>query len=174
MLSKDLFGKIHVTPQPVGESVPVQLSRKPENPNQYKLFMRPQELMDTIKNSVDVHVSPSYRKTTDESKVMSDLWDLKTKELRSHQYSRLAKSIEEHGILRPVTIEDNPGNPLAMGQGHHRVVAAHKVEQRTGRQVYIPVVYDSNLHHTESTVEYPITDIEREYRGSKKKPYEQD
>lgn len=166
MLSKDLFGKIHVTPQPVGEPVPVKMSLKPENPNQYKLFMRPQEVLDTIKDSVDIHISPSYHKNKgkDKEQVIRDLWDLKKTELRRHPYAGLTRSIEEHGVLRPITIEDRHGEPLSMGQGHHRVLAAHRVEQKTGRQVYIPVVYDADLHHTEGTIEYPITDIEREYR----------
>lgn len=163
MLSKDLFGKIHVTPQPVGESVPVQMSRKPENPNQYKLFMRPQELMDTIRHSVDEGDAPyAIRQTKDRSLILNDMWDRKDKELNRLSHKGLVSSVEKHGILRPVTIEDQPEEPLRMGNGHHRVAAALRVEKNTGRQVYIPVVYDRNWNHTD---EYPVTtDAERAYR----------
>jgi hypothetical protein len=49
-----------------------------------------------------------------------------------------------------------------MGNGHHRVAAALRVEKNTGREMYIPVVYDDNWNHTD---ERPVeTDEERAYR----------
>jgi hypothetical protein len=167
MLSKDLFGKLHVTPRPMvePESVPVELSSKPENPNQYKLFMRPQELMDTIKRSVDEGiVSYQTRRYGEHGRVMNALWHQKSAELKGYPYHRLVDSIAQHGVLRPITIEDYSGTPLFMGQGHHRVVAAHQVEQQTGRQIYIPVVYNDDYNHTDNENEYPMTDVERSYR----------
>jgi hypothetical protein len=167
MLSKDLFGNIQVTPQPVGESVPVQMSRKPENPNQYKLFMRPQELMSTIKHSVD-EVIVNARRTQSQEDTMSSLWSVKRSELYGPHYASLVKNIEKNGVLRPVTIEDVPGNPLTMGQGHHRVTAAHMVEQNTGKQVYIPVVYDNEMDYTDKKKNFPISLAEAQFR--KKRP----
>lgn len=149
------------------ESVPVQMSRKPENPKQFKLFMRPQELMDTIRYSVDDHMSPVYRTGT-RDEVMDELWKFKRGELRSQPYSGMVRSIEQHGVLRPVTIEVHGKQPLTMGQGHHRVAASKRVEEKTGRQVYIPVVYHDNLHHSENTELYPVQPAEAEYRSKVK------
>lgn len=168
MLSKDLFGKIQVTPSPMvePESVPVQMSRKPENPNQYKLFMRPQELMDTIKYSVDeADVPRSVKETGDREQVMSYLWNRKTKELGFKSRRMLVDNIKDNGILRPVTIEDNPGKPLSMGQGHHRVAASKLVEQETGKQVYIPVVYSGDFAHTDKEELFPRSLEEKQFRN---------
>lgn len=167
MLSKDLFGKIQVTPRPMvePESVPVQLSSKPENPNQYKLFMRPQELMNTINRSVDESIVPyQTRKYGEQGRIMDALWKQKGMELNNFGYKGLVESIEKHGVLRPITIEDYPGTPFFMGQGHHRVAAANQIEQRTGRQIYMPVVYNDDYNHTDNETEYPMHDAEREYR----------
>ncbi len=171
MISKDLFGKIRVTPRPMvePESVPVQLSQKPKSPNQYKLFMRPQELMDTVKYSVDYGIVPyNIRQTNDGERILNEVWNQKTKELRRSAYSGLVNSIEQHGILRPVTIEDRGhGRAFGMGQGHHRVVAAQRVENRTGRQVYIPVVYSNDYDETEDTRNYPMTEVEKDFRNNR-------
>ena len=163
MLSKDLFGKLQVTPQPVGEPVPVKMSRKPENQNQYKLFMRPQELMSSIRHSVDESgVSYKTLSTKNRDKILNEMWRQKDRELDNVIHTGLLNSIEKHGILRPITIEDQPDEPLTMGNGHHRVAAALRVEKNTGREMYIPVVYDDNWNHTD---ERPVeTDEERAYR----------
>lgn len=164
MLNKDLFGKLQVTPQPYGKAVPVSITRKPENPNQLKLFMRPNEIMDTIKDSIDVGmVDNQLRMSKDQSKIMNTMWGMKRRELRGKQYRGLTESIKEHGVMRPVTIEDLPGEPLRMGQGHHRVVASAKVEKETGRQVYIPVVYDANYSVTDNVLKYPPSVSERQF-----------
>ena len=164
MLSKDLFGKLQVTPQPVGESVPVKMSRKPENPNQYKLFMRPQELMSSIRHSVDEDGNVSYETLVSQNRdnILRELWRQKDRELDNVSHTGLLNSIEQHGILRPITLEVYHNEPITMGEGHHRVAAALRVEKKTGREVYIPVVYDRDWNHTD---EHPVeTDEERAYR----------
>jgi len=40
-----------------------------------------------------------------------------------------------------------------MGQGHHRVAAAADIAEKTGRQMYIPVIYDDDFQHSD-TEEY--------------------
>lgn len=166
MLSKDLFGKIHVTPVHTGESVPVSITRKPETPNQYKLFMRPQEIMDNIKHSVDeMDVPKSVTETGDRDQIMSFLWNSKSKNLQFKSRQLLLNSIEDHGVMRPVTIQDVPGSPLTMGEGHHRVVASKAVEEKTGKPVFIPVVYSEDGGATNKEEHFPKSPEEQQFRN---------
>lgn len=163
---QDFFGG----EEPVYESTPVEMgpTRRRENPNQLKLFMRPNEIMDTITDSIDVGmVDVQTRMTKKQPKIMKEVWSRKRRELRGKQYSGLTESIKQHGVIRPITIQDIPGEPLRVGQGHHRIVASAKVEKETGRQIYIPVVYDKNYNYTENPLRYPSTVNERQFRGSR-------
>lgn len=155
-LNENLFGKVFGQPDH-------------EDPNQLKLFMRPQELMGTVKHSVDeVIVDRDVRREKKQDKTMSSMWDIKRSELQGPHYSGLVDSIKKHGVLRPVTIEDVSGNPLTMGQGHHRVAAANMVEQQTGRQIFIPVVYDKEMDYTDNPRNFPVSLAEKQFR--KKRP----
>ena len=139
-----------------------------EDPNQLKLFMRPQELMDTIRYSSDESVvDKSTRAEGDRDKTMSSLWSIKRSELYGRHYSGLVESIKNHGVLRPVTIEDRSGAPLTMGQGHHRVAAANMVEQNTGKPVFIPVVYGDDAHHSDSLKKFPMSLTEAQFRKNR-------
>jgi hypothetical protein len=140
-----------------------------EDPNQLKLFMRPQELMDTVKYSSDEGiVNRETRNKGTREEIMSSVWGTKRSELYGPHYASLVNSIKTHGVLRPVTIEDIPGKPLAMGQGHHRVAAANMVEQQTGKPVFIPVTYDEDYSHGDFASNFPVSLAEKQFR--KKRP----
>lgn len=120
------------------------------NPNQLKLFMTPQEIMDTISGSVDLG---------DDS--MEELWAEKLAESKGRTYGQpksLYNSIKEHGVQRHVTLTEERDGSLVMGQGHHRVAAAADIAKKTGREMFIPVIYDSDWNYTNSPEyrrEYP-------------------
>lgn len=110
---------------------------------QLRMFMRPQEVMDFVKDSVD---RPS-RET------MEDLWREKDEEL-DYGYRHLYKTVRQQsgGVHRPITIippNYSSDDVYTMGQGHHRVVASLRAEKRTGKERYIPVVYDSDFNYSQ-------------------------
>lgn len=154
-LNENLFGKVFGQPDH-------------EDPNQLKLFMRPQELMDTVQHSADEGiVDRDLRNKGTRKDIMTSVWGTKRRELYGPHYSGLVESIKKHGVIRPVTIEDIPNQPLSMGQGHHRVAAANMVEQQTGRQIYIPVTYDEDYSHGDSTVKFPVSLTEAQFRKNR-------
>lgn len=111
------------------------------NSRQLKLFMTPQEIMGSVVDSVD--------RGYDEP--IEDLWDEKLEEskgaLKTNSGKSLYDSIADKGVQRHVTLQQDGGH-LVMGQGHHRVAAAADIAKRTGRQMYIPVVYDEGWNYS--------------------------
>lgn len=129
------------------------------NSDQFRMFMRPHEIKELVPNSVDAFGEGSKKKR------MSRLWELKEKEIAEGvpidpasgaTYSDLKESIKKVGVMRPVTLYTGMETPLgrepvAMGQGHHRVAAAEMAERETGKDYYIPVIYSNDIHETEDS-----------------------
>ena len=125
------------------------------NPDQFRMFMRPHEIKELVPNSVDAFGEGSKKKR------MSRLWEHKEREITEDalsgagaSYGDLKESIKKVGVMRPVTLytgmETPTGRePVAMGQGHHRVAAAEMAERETGKDYYIPVIYSNDIHETE-------------------------
>lgn len=115
------------------------------NPKQLKLFMTPDEIMDTISGSIELS------KTTES---MDDLLKDKLTESKKKdrgQPSSLYNSIKKHGVQRHVTLQMEPDGSYIMGQGHHRVAAAADIVKKTGRQIFIPVSYDKDWNYSNSS-----------------------
>ena len=172
-LNKDLFGKIPVTE--VGKPITTRVSMGPTsrgNPNQYKMFMRPREIMNAVTDSVDRvggPVSTSFNPGVPEE-TMDDVWNDK-KEAAGYIVESLRRG---ETIRHPVTLQevypdyDPDKTPeLHMGQGHHRVAGALLHEEETGQPVYIPVVHDSDWNYTDSGA-YAEDYLDPIYKGSKK------
>ena len=124
--------------------------------DQLKLFMTPQEIMGSVVDSVDR--APEYEDYDIENEknvmvpaeTMEDLWASKLSESKGKGSGpeSLYDSIAKHGVQRHVTLEDHGNGTLYMGQGHHRVAAAADISEKTGRPMYIPVVYDSDFNYS--------------------------
>lgn len=114
------------------------------NPNQMRMFMRPGEIKEHIAGSVD-HEDVGKGAT----------WTGK-------QNDFLRNSIQGSGVKTPVILtpagsesarryinaDVASGGGVVMGNGHHRVENAHRAEQATGRQVYVPVLHDEEYMGT--------------------------
>lgn len=146
------------------------------NPKQLKLFMPAQELMNSVSDSVDraweyEDVDPDTGDTVIvPEETMSDLWKIKLAESKargSFQKSSLYDSIKKEGVQRHVTLQTNADGSLTMGQGHHRVAAAADISKRTGRQMYVPVIYDDDWAYSD-TKEYrdSYPEVSAKYRQS--------
>lgn len=142
------------------------------NKEQLRMFLRPDEVVNLVDSSVDQQEDylTGYKQTVD------DLWKDKREELDKFvTYSRLVPSIKKHGIQRPITIvppdEYDISKEFVMGEGHHRVMAAKALEEETGKEVYIPVVYSRHWDET-SDPEYTPEPFDDEYY-SYKPPYGQ-
>lgn len=129
------------------------------NPRQLKLFMTAQEVMDSVSDSVDR--MGSYTDVDHDTgeqiqvpaETMDDLWKQKLSESKGGgAFGRvpLYDSIKEKGVQRHVTLQTNPDGSLTMGQGHHRVAAAADIAKKTGRQMYVPVIYDDEWWYSDS------------------------
>ena len=133
-LNHDLFG--NVVPektQSVKLSTPTR--RRKHNPNQMYLFATGDELMDHVEGSVDRY-----------DRSMDSLWRQKRNE--SWDWGYIDK-FDKRGIQRPVTIQYDEGpEAFVMGQGHHRVAAAHEINKTRGRNLFIPVVYSHDWDYT--------------------------
>lgn len=125
------------------------------NQHQYKLFMTGDEIKGLVSDSVDRRsheisntiLDPnSFEKVSTgvptPAETMDELW--KSKESES---SKLKDTIAKEGVQRHVTIVPEHDGTFTMGQGHHRVAAASALA-REGRQVYVPVVYDTDFNYS--------------------------
>jgi hypothetical protein len=113
------------------------------HPEQMKLFMRPDEIKGAVTDSPD-------REST-----MAHMWKYKEAESRQSGWlgwggAGLHKELTTNTVNDPVTLHTTPGvsqrHMLTMGEGHHRVAAAHAVERETKRRKsprthWIPVQY---------------------------------
>jgi hypothetical protein len=127
------------------------------NPKQLKLFMTPDEIMESVSDSVDragSYTDVDYEtgeQITVPEETMEDLWKTKLAESKGRrQPTSLYNSIKEHGVQRHVTLQMEHDGSLTMGQGHHRVAAAADIAKKTGRQIYIPVIYDDDWSYSDS------------------------
>jgi polysaccharide deacetylase 2 family uncharacterized protein YibQ len=127
------------------------------NPKQLKLFMTPDEIMESVSDSVDragSYTVVGYEtggQITVPEETMEDLWKTKLAESKGRrQPTSLYNSIKEHGVQRHVTLQMEHDGSLTMGQGHHRVAAAADIAKKTGRQIYIPVAYDDDWGYSDS------------------------
>ena len=112
------------------------------NKNQLRMFMRPQEIYDLTVDSID----------RAEGETLEDTWVNKESEIEDGSYNDLVDSVLEEGVKRPITIMLNHGHykDFTMGQGHHRVKSAEYAEDATGKEYYVPVVYDWHWDETEN------------------------
>ena len=112
------------------------------NKNQLRMFMRPQEIYDLTVDSID----------RADGETLEDTWVNKESEINDGSYNDLVDSVLEKGVKRPITIMLNHGHykDFTMGQGHHRVKAAEYAEDATGKEYYVPVVYDWHWDETEN------------------------
>lgn len=141
-LNHDLFG--NVVPEKIqGVKLSTPKRRAPKvNPNQMYLFATGDELMKHVERSVDAYDdddgNPGYP--------MEDLWRQKRRESIKWGY---IDQFDKQGIQRPVTIQYDEGpKKFTMGQGHHRVAAAHEINKTRGRNLSIPVVYSNDWDYT--------------------------
>lgn len=122
------------------------------HPVQLQMFMRPQEVLDTMQGSVEQrdmsmiqgHLTHKLR----EAKIRGEPY------LANHdgeligQGPSLYDQVKTHGVEKPIILqhtENYRGDPmLLLGNGHHRLAAAQAAEQETGQQQYIPVIHDDN------------------------------
>ena len=123
---------------------------------QLRMFMRPSEIQDLVKDSVDVGY---YQQFNSKIKNVDDVWNKKEDEMVNSEYVRLAKEVKEKGVQKPVVIippsssnYETGYKTYTMGQGHHRVVAAKKAEQNTGQEYYLPVWYHKEMNYMPNAV----------------------
>ena len=112
------------------------------NKDQLRMFMRPQEIYDLTVDSID----------RADGETLEDTWVNKESEIEDGSYNDLVDSVLEEGVKRPITIMLNHGHykDFTMGQGHHRVKSAEYAEDATGKEYYVPVVYDWHWNETDS------------------------
>jgi len=120
------------------------------NKDQLRMFMRPQEIYDLTVDSID----------RAEGETLEDTWVNKESELEDGPYNHLVDSVLEKGVKRPITIMLDHGHykDYTMGQGHHRVKSAEYAEDATGKEYYVPVVYDWHWDETEGDQYKPDED----------------
>jgi len=120
------------------------MSKRVLNPNQLQLLMKPSEIRNMLKGSVDWQ--PTADPTEDwEGKALDNKLGLNA-------------SVQQEGVRKPVIIDhwqQVRGEPI-MGNGHHRVQAAKEIED-SGKEIYVPVL------HVES--DYMGEDAGRYFRG---------
>lgn len=97
------------------------------NRDQLAMFMTPSQIKNGIHESVD-----------GESPGASNEW-------YSKQDETLKRSISREGVRTPVILDHEStwhgGDHVVMGNGHHRVENAHRVEKEEGREIYVPVIH---------------------------------
>jgi len=103
------------------------------NPNQLKLFMTAQELMDHFEpnpGDVEDHASPQA------------MWKAKLTESKE---SELHEDIKNIGVRTPITVTDSPRDgsikPVIRG-GHHRLAAAMDINPK----MEIPINYGNEIY----------------------------
>lgn len=132
---------------------------------QLKMFMTGNEIKQSITGSVD---APDADDDNDND-VMAEMWDQKVDE--SH-YRRadprddvhgqsLYDNVDEEGARMPVTMFHPRSymystGSMIHGDGHHRTAISADVEDRTGRQIYIPVLHDAHdpMYTSAGNLEY--------------------
>ena len=108
------------------------------------MFMKPSELRASLAGSVDLGAKP-----------LPDDWDYKSND-------SLKNDIKRKGVQTPVIVDHgyHPGvrdeGGGVMGNGHHRVHNAHRLEEE-GHEIYVPIV------HTDGN--YMGSDLGRSYPG---------
>lgn len=120
------------------------------NNDQLRMFMRPDEITGLVEDSVDRRQAEVEEHRFRPAQTMENLWKNKMSEVEKiTQHQELAASVEKSGVMRPVTImPPTEKEGWTMGEGHHRVMAAKRAEEKTGKQQYVPVVYSSDWAET--------------------------
>lgn len=111
---------------------------------QLKMFMTGNEIKQTITGSVDA--------SNNDEDTMSEMWDQKVEESHDRRVNAgddrhgqsLYDSVEDEGAHTPVTLYTPRFNSTIHGDGHHRTAISADVEDRSGRQVYLPVLHDEH------------------------------
>lgn len=112
------------------------------NKNQLRMFMRPHEIYELVVDSID----------RADGETLEDTWVNKESEIEDGSYNGLVDSVLKEGVKRPITIMLNHGHykDFTMGQGHHRVKSAEYAEDATGKEYYVPIVYDWDWDETDN------------------------
>jgi len=142
------------------------MSRKVLNPNQLRMFMRPDEIRS---ETWPADYDPRLDGPGEEGQI--NMWREKSSE---NWISDMDLEVEKEGVKTPVTImHNNPGwagdpvgarasgKPL-LANGHHRVQAARVAELNKGKAYYVPVVHSDNLPDVKR-----LAQPDREYRDAK-------
>ena len=123
---------------------------------QLRMFMRPSEIQDLVEDSVDVGY---YQQFNPKIKNVDDVWKQKEQEMVNDYHVHLERDVEKKGVEKPIVIIPPSSSnyntnykTYTMGQGHHRVVAAKKAEQKTGQEQYLPVVYHKEMKYIPNAV----------------------
>lgn len=116
------------------------------NPDQLRMFMRPQEVMDYVTDSLDAE---DYNDGNFAS--IDDVWRGKEQEVEQDPYFQdLKKAIKVEGVHKPIELAHDIYRPSSdhrsvfMSDGHHRVVIAKQLEEETGKHYYLPVTHYSH------------------------------
>lgn len=109
------------------------------NPNQMRMFMRPDEIKGSIFSSIDGMPVGSHAD-----------WEEKDSDFLRHSVA--GSGVKTPVVLYPAHSEyvspDHYGGGMNMGNGHHRVQNAHRLQQETGQEIYVPVIHDTNYMGT--------------------------
>lgn len=120
-----------------------QFGRKPgDNPNQLQLFMKPSELLSKVSGFADDPGGVSGSQFEG-----SGLQKYKLREAQdSGRYENVDESlydnIKKHGVQSPIVLMGSNG--VKLGNGHHRLAAAHQLEKE-GHDIVVPVVYGKSI-----------------------------
>lgn len=120
----------------------------PLNPNQLKMFMRPDEVMDAVDGSYDFGTVRKLR-----NKVDTKLRYEASAPGSADGYvgyddqetgPSLYESVRDGGVRDPIILQQRDDGGVSMGNGHHRLAAAKMAEEKTGTDKYLPVLHDAD------------------------------
>ena len=118
------------------------------HPDQLRLFMRPHEIIAATAGSVETgeHEIGAGNRTKAH---LEEKLQRARRPGTSGESASLLESVTEHGVQKPIILSNQGPNYTRsehfwIGNGHHRLAAAQEAEATTGRQQYVPVIYDED------------------------------
>jgi hypothetical protein len=103
-----------------------------QGPIQLRMFMRAQELRESITATLD-------HSFDDPDAVMENKLDASKR--TSGRGAGVYDAIQREGVLSPVQLVHGMHENIMMGQGHHRTAAADDIARQTGKDMWVPVVH---------------------------------
>lgn len=124
------------------------------NPDQLKLFMTGKEWKATVVDSGDRKYTQTTMSEAPKRESMDQLWTRKVEESKEPIVSTkhgagVYHGMEKVGYNAPREFNSTPQiiyhseRGAVQGDGHHRVAAAADIEEKTGKQTFIPTSYRS-------------------------------